>query len=190
MNKGNNGMQIIFLLIISLYTGFACAAEKVDIVCLKAQEDSSKCEKFDIRVSIETGKDAGLRGGYGVVSISRETNQAAFWTEMEGWSAYNEEYLLRATNPGLKKLEPRKEFVIFSGTEQQLCKLSNQKSFDIYTWHHGFDEASFTKTRKFTERFEIRGQYLENFWNSIMVYKSVAEKKTTLVYSKECSKGS
>lgn len=182
-------MHRIFLITVLLLSVSANATEKVDILCLKAQENSKKCDEFEIHVIIESGKSTGLRGGYGIVSIAKETNQAAYWTEQGGWSPYSEQHLIKATDPALKKLESRKEFIIFKGTEQQLCKLSNQKTFDIYAWHYGFSDADFNKTRKFTERFDIKGAYLENIWNAIMVYKSGAEKKTSLVYSKECKKG-
>jgi hypothetical protein len=179
-------MYRIFFLALLMISGMANAAGKSDIVCLKMQENSKECDEFEIHIVIETGKDAGLKGGYDIVSIIEGSDQNQYWTEKNGWTTSNNEYLLRATAPVLSKLEPIKEFVIFKGTKQQLCKLSNQKPFSIHVSYHGFSDVDFNKTLKFTERFEIKGPQLENFWNSIMVYKAGIENKVSLVYFNEC----
>lgn len=171
-----------------LIAGIAQAAQKAEVVCTKAEGQEQKCSEFEIRVVIETGKDVGLSGAYGIVSLSTDSGKTAFWTEEGGWSPYNNQHLLKAAEPAIRKLLPRKEFVIFKGSEQQLCILSNHKSFNLYAWYYGFNASELQKYRQFVKRFEIQGQHEENFWNAIMFYKSGQENKAGLIYSKECKK--
>ena len=181
-------MYRIAFLILMLFSGAALASQKAEILCVKTGDDLKKCREYEIHVVIDTDKDAGLRGGYGILSIAKETGQIAFWTEDNGWTPYSDEYLFKATEPTLKALVAHKDFVVFKGSEDALCKLSNYKTFNLYAWHYGFSKAEFEKHRQFIHQFEIKDQHAENIWNSVMFYMSNKEKKAGLIYTMECKK--
>lgn len=177
--------RIVFF-ILMLFSTLTFAAQKAEILCVKAGDDPKTCSQYEIHAVIDTGKDAGLRGGYGILSIAKDTGQIAFWTEDNGWTPYSDDYLIKATEPTLKELAPHKDYIVFKGSAEELCKLSNHKTFNMYAWHYGFSKAEFEQYRQFISRFKIKSQHAETIWNSLMFSKSRNAKRAGLIYTKEC----
>lgn len=168
---------ILLLLSIPAY-----ATPKANVTCVDGS--GIQCKAYEMRVAFDIEGSAGRRGGYGIVARSKNDGKLAYWTEDQGWNALQKDILLKATEPTVKKLEAHKEFLVYRGPD--MCKLTNNKSFELYAWYYGLMPDDFNNIRKFISRFEIKDQYAENFWNSILFSKALKEKQSVLVFSKEC----
>lgn len=132
--------------------------------------------------------DAGLQGGVGVFATSEETQGLAYWTEDRGWAPYSDTELIKPAQRGLKKLETTREYVVFKGRNEGLCKLSNGQSFNVYAWHASLTAIQVTQVITFLKRFDITGWQAENYWNSLLFYQANIHKKGGLVFTHHCGK--
>lgn len=163
----------------------AFAGQSAEMVCI-----NNPCDHYELHVNITSNGDAGLPGVYGVIAIAGQppdkSSNIAYWTEDNAWSPYSDNTLIKPTDDSLKKLKANRDLVIFRGSKEELCKLSNGHSFNLFAWHVGLKADQIRKTRLFLDKFQITGWQAANFWNSVLFYEANMQKKVGWVYSQTC----
>ena len=181
---------VVAIVILGAWSGMAQAGQSAQIICLEGdQAQSGECPKFKLQIKIRNDKETGMRGANGIFATS-DNGLVAYWTEDNGWVSYTEDSLIKPVRPGLRVLETEREYEVFAGSQETLCKMSRGHNFNLYAWHVGLGEAQIKKTQAFLTRFSITGWQAENFLNSTMFYLSTTKKQGGLVYSVSCQKKS
>ena len=164
----------------------AYAGQSAEMVCT-----NNPCDRYELHVNITSEGDAGLPGAYGVIAIAgqppNKSSNIAYWTEDNTWSPYSDNTLIKPTDDSLKKLKATRDLVVFRGRKEELCRLSNGHSFNLFAWHVGLKADQIRKTQLFLDKFQITGWQAENFWNSVLFYEANKQKKVGWVYSQTCS---
>lgn len=166
------------------------AAPSAEMVCVKphvgVSHDGKKCDTFELRVNILPDKDLGLVGELGIIAVSENTHRLAYWTADAGWSPYTDERLLKPVQQDLKKITSKNKYITFTGSGDDLCKLSNGHNFNVYAWYAGLNGARFNQIDRFMKKFEIEGWQAENLWNSLFFYEANMRKQVKRLYSHTC----
>lgn len=170
----------------------AHAGQMAEMLCVKSATDVIKgqkpvCETFEMHVTITADKDVGLQGALGIFAVSNETSTFAYWTEEKGWSPYSALTIIKPVEDKLTKIHAKHEYVVFKGSQEDLCKFTKGQDFNFYTWHVGLNPGLIKKYQDFVKKFEITGWQEKNFWNSILFYHAHLQKNVSLVYSSICS---
>lgn len=150
------------------------------------KKDANKCAKYEMHVTITSDEDTGKQGALGIFAISEKSKQVAVWTEEKGWVPYSKNELVKPTESGLKKLDAKREYVVFKGSAESLCQFANGQSFNLYAWHVGLMPDQIYKHKAFMQKYMITGWQAENFMNSILLKESIEQKKGGLIYTNKC----
>ncbi|HAF43529.1 MAG TPA: hypothetical protein DCK83_00930 [Gallionellaceae bacterium] len=153
------------------------------------------CSRIEIRVSFEAGADAGKPGAFGVLATTRENSpktgvgNAAYWTTSGGWLPLRHGELVSPATPFFARLPGSKEYVIFEGTKEDICRLSQDRSFNVFAWHVGLSQSQFQGIESFMSKYEIDGWQADNLLNSVLFYEANKQRKVSLVYTVTCPSG-
>lgn len=174
------------------YSSQASAGQSAEMLCVNGDtannksQEADKCATYELHVSITADQDTGQRGAYGIFAISENPSRVAYWTEEKGWSPYSDVELIKPTEISLKKLDVKREYVVFKGSHENFCKLSNGYNINLFAWRVTLNPVEIKKYASFLKRFDITGWQAENFMNSILFYQANVQKKIGLVYSNTC----
>lgn len=184
MNKLLIRSLFTFLLIIfSQANSFAGQTAKK--TCLDSQ-----CEQFELRIIITSGNDEGLQGATGILSTIADTKRkigyVAYWTTRGHWTPLHNGEIIQPTTPDLLPLPEKTEFIVFRGSNQEICKLAGGHSFDLFAWHIGLPPEQVIQYKHFLYKYEIRGWQADNFISSVEFTEANKQKKVGKVYSQRC----
>ena len=125
-------------------------------------------------------------GVFGIYAIAEKSANMAYWSESNGWSPYTEDDLIQPVNSKLRNIEANKEFIVYKGSLDGLCKLSNGNSFNLFAWHAVISPGQLQAVNTFIKRYEITGYQARNFFNMYLLNLADARKTDGLIFSHTC----
>jgi hypothetical protein len=190
--KMDTNIKWVMLLLMMALSSPVFAGQKADLVCVSNKQAVVKgkttfaCDTYELRVNISSEKEAGEMGVFGIYAIAEKNAQMAYWTENNGWSTYTEDDLIQPVNNNLKNIEANKEYIVYEGSLDGLCKLSNGKSFNLYAWHAVISPSQLKAVKTFIQRYEITGYQARNFFNMYLLHLADSRKTDGLIFNHSC----
>ena len=185
MNKRNAGMRGIIGVLFFCVSTWLWAGQSASMTCTKRAQyynndnQTYKCEWYELRVKVTTDNDVGLPGAFGV-GVQLEDHSLAYWTINGGFQEYKGGLVQPADGITLS-LPAVREYLVFSGPPAQLCALSLHQQFDLYAGHGAVPaerEAQVQRLLSYNLPFSvdhIRGAYIQadvnkNPWKAGLIY--------------------
>lgn len=174
--------------------GLICAPAEAKTIATRSCL-STDCNLIEIRINIDAGADAGKPGAFGILATTLANDpvdgagKVSYWTSSNGWLPLSKGSLVRPADSPYPRIPGSKEYVIFSGRKDDLCKLSRGFGFNVFAWHVGLDQTQHLHLMNFLDRFEIVGEQQNNFLSSVLFYEANKQRKVSLVYTVTCPSG-
>lgn len=163
------------------------AGQTATKACLNTQ-----CDQFELHVTFSSDTDRGLTGAFGIIATLPDprfkAGNTAFWTIERGWIPLVEGALIQPTEQSLFPLPATRDYVIFRGSNEDLCKISNGHGFNLFAWHAGLKAYQVRTYQSFLNKYEIAGWQADNFMYSVLFYEANKQKNVGKVYSHNCTK--
>ncbi len=154
---------------------------------------SPDCNIIEIKANIDAGTDSGMPGAFGVLATTIKNDphdgrgKVSYWTARDEWVALQYGEQIKPAENLYPHLPQSKEYVIFRGTKEEICRRSRGFGFNLFAWHAALKPSQLDSLKSFMSRYEITGWQADNFMSSALFYEANKQHKVSLIYTVTCS---
>lgn len=186
--------QLFLTVIILLFCDSALAGESASMNCIESHVETTEsgqitvCDKYELRVQVDADNDVGLPGEIIIGAASFDGNHTPYWTVDNGWKGFDGGVLIPADgyHPSLPQSS---EYVVYTGTMEGLCALSQGQTFSLYAGH-GILPPDKEKEVQFYESRESTKDMADQLRKAAIDQDIRINGKYSQIFTHECSTAS